>query len=47
VLLSFKEFSREDYEELLRYAKEVDIPMTASAMDEVHKETLQAAPPPG
>ncbi len=38
MVFSFQEFSTEHYEELMRYAKyELDIPMTASAMDEVYR----------
>ena len=34
---SIQEFSKEQYDELMRYAREeLDIPMTASAMDEVY-----------
>jgi len=45
MVLSFQEFSREQYEELMRYAKdELDIPMTASAMDEVYRVYQRLGP---
>ena len=37
LFFSIQEFSKEQYDELMRYAREeLDIPMTASAMDEVY-----------